>query len=85
MHILLDIDGVMVPAKCLKQPELLLDRFPSLSTKIVKALSELIGPNDSIVLFPLIMCPSHLIYPRTRAMNSSVKMLILNFISLLGK
>jgi len=50
MRILLDIDGVMVPAKGWKQPELLPDGFPAFSTKAVAALSELIGPDHTIVL-----------------------------------
>lgn len=50
MLILLDIDGVMVPAKNWKIPELLDDGFPAFSKNAVNALNALISKNDTIVL-----------------------------------
>lgn len=51
MLILLDIDGVMVPANAWKQPEFLDDGFPMFNTRSVKALQKiLIETNASILL-----------------------------------
>ena len=51
MKLFLDIDGVMVPAKGYKLPELLPDGFPAFSSKATKALSNLIDKyNADVVL-----------------------------------
>lgn len=50
MLIFLDIDGVMVPAKGWKSPELLNDGFPLFSSKATIALNQLISDNDTIML-----------------------------------
>lgn len=50
MLIFLDIDGVMVPAKGWKSPELLNDGFPAFSSKATIALNQLISDNDTIML-----------------------------------
>jgi len=51
MLILLDIDGVMVPAKGWKAPELLSDGFPDFSPKSVSGLRKIISATGaSIVL-----------------------------------
>ncbi|BDQ11651.1 HAD domain-containing protein [Sediminibacterium sp. TEGAF015] len=50
MLILLDIDGVMVPAKGWKSPELLNDGFPEFSSKATIALQQLISDDDTIML-----------------------------------
>lgn len=51
MLFFLDIDGVMVPAKSWKSPELLNDGFPSFSNRAVYALGKLLSKrNVSIVL-----------------------------------
>jgi hypothetical protein len=49
MLVLLDIDGVMVPVKSWKAPELMEDGFPAFSTKAVHALQNLIS-DDTIVM-----------------------------------
>lgn len=49
MLVLLDIDGVMVPVKSWKAPELLEDGFPAFSIKAVHALQNLIF-DDTIVM-----------------------------------
>lgn len=46
MLLLLDIDGVMVPAKGWKSPELLDDGFPAFSMKATRALQLLLAEND---------------------------------------
>ena len=50
MQIFLDIDGVMVPAKCWKSPELLDDGFPAFSARAIKTLQRLISNETTIVL-----------------------------------
>lgn len=50
MNILLDIDGVMVPAKSWSQPELLEDGFPSFSVKATYALNKLIAATQASVV-----------------------------------
>ncbi|MFM2232565.1 MAG: hypothetical protein RJB31_1266 [Bacteroidota bacterium] len=49
MLIFLDIDGVLVPAKSWKSPEMLDDGFPAFSEDATKALRQLIS-NDVTVL-----------------------------------
>ncbi|MDI3318583.1 HAD domain-containing protein [Pinibacter soli] len=43
MLIFLDIDGVMVPAKGWKAPEMLSDGFPAFSNKATNALRNLVS------------------------------------------
>lgn len=50
MLIFLDIDGVMVPAKGWKSPELLSDGFPAFSSKASPILQGLISENTTIIL-----------------------------------
>ena len=50
MLLFLDIDGVMVPAKGWKSPELLNDGFPEFSSKETIALQQLISDDDTIML-----------------------------------
>jgi hypothetical protein len=50
MRFLLDIDGVMVPAKAWEQPPLLEDGFPAFSTKAVQAMAAIVNQTDTIVL-----------------------------------
>ncbi len=50
MFIFLDIDGVMVPAKGWKSPELLNDGFPAFSPLAVRALQCLITEDTKVVL-----------------------------------
>ena len=50
MLFLLDIDGVMVPAKGWKSPELLDDGFPAFSGKSTSTLQSLISVDDTIML-----------------------------------
>ncbi|MEI7978902.1 MAG: HAD domain-containing protein [Bacteroidota bacterium] len=50
MLIFLDIDGVMVPAKSWKNPELLDDGFPAFSSKAVHVLQQLITNDTTIML-----------------------------------
>jgi hypothetical protein len=50
MRIFLDIDGVMVPAKGWKSPELLKDGFPSFSSKATYVLQNLIEDDTVIML-----------------------------------
>lgn len=50
MLIFLDIDGVMVPAKSWKNPELLDDGFPAFSLKAVHVLQQLITKDTTIML-----------------------------------
>ena len=50
MLIFLDIDGVMVPAKGWKAPELLDDGFPVFSSKATSVLQKLISFNATIIL-----------------------------------
>ncbi len=48
MILLLDIDGVMVPQKSWKQPEILEDGFPAFSSNAVEALNNLIV-SDTVI------------------------------------
>jgi len=51
MKLLLDIDGVMVPASPWKRPDFLSDNFPVFTSKATKALQRiLIETNASVVL-----------------------------------
>lgn len=50
MLIFLDIDGVMVPAKSWKSPELLDDGFPAFSGAATHALRQLIANNVTVML-----------------------------------
>lgn len=50
MLIFLDIDGVMVPAKSWKNPELLDDGFPAFSLKAIHVLQQLIAKDTTIML-----------------------------------
>lgn len=50
MLLFLDIDGVMVPAKSWKNPELLNDGFPAFSSKASNALQHLISENVTLML-----------------------------------
>ena len=50
MLILLDIDGVMVPATIWKKPEFLNDGFPMFSSKAVHALQKIISETDANIL-----------------------------------
>jgi HAD domain in Swiss Army Knife RNA repair proteins len=50
MLLFLDIDGVMVPAKGWKKPELLSDGFAAFSGKAVSVLQNLISKNTTVVL-----------------------------------
>jgi hypothetical protein len=50
MLIFLDIDGVMVPAKSWKSPELLDDGFPAFSVSASLALRQLIANNVTVML-----------------------------------
>jgi HAD domain in Swiss Army Knife RNA repair proteins len=50
MLILLDIDGVMVPASSWKRPEILGDGFPAFSPKAVKALQKFIFATSADIL-----------------------------------
>ena len=50
MLILLDIDGVMVPAKSWKKPEFHADGFPEFGLKAVQALQKIIAETNAGVL-----------------------------------
>lgn len=50
MLIFLDIDGVMVPAKGWKNPELLNDGFPAFSSKSSRALQSLMSKDTTVIL-----------------------------------
>ena len=50
MLLFLDIDGVMVPAKSWKSPELLNDGFPEFSVKATSTLQKLISEDVTIIL-----------------------------------
>ena len=50
MFIFLDIDGVMVPAKSWKSPELLDDGFAAFSSKATSVLQSIIFENTTIML-----------------------------------
>lgn len=50
MLILLDIDGVMVPASGWKAPELLDDGFPDFSAKATKALNKIIAATNAAIV-----------------------------------
>jgi len=50
MLILLDIDGVMVPANSWKKPEFLDDGFPVFNSKSVKALQKIISETNASLL-----------------------------------
>lgn len=50
MLIFLDIDGVMVPAKSWKSPELLNDGFPAFSSKASSVLQSLISEGTTVIL-----------------------------------
>ena len=50
MLILLDIDGVMVPAKGWTTPELLNDGFPDFSARAARVLQSLLSEDTTVVL-----------------------------------
>ena len=50
MLLFLDIDGVMVPAKGWKSPQILEDGFPAFSNKAASALQSLISENVIVML-----------------------------------
>jgi hypothetical protein len=50
MLIFLDIDGVMVPAKGWKVPELMIDGFPAFSSKAISVLQNLITDDTTLIL-----------------------------------
>lgn len=50
MLIFLDIDGVMVPAKGWKSPELLKDGFPAFNSNASSILQNLISENTKVIL-----------------------------------
>src|ERR1700733_12609381 len=50
MLILLDIDGVMIPANSWKKPEFLDDGFPVFHSRSVKALQKIIAETDASLL-----------------------------------
>ena len=50
MLIFLDIDGVMVPAKGWKSPEILNDGFPAFSSKSTRTLQSLISVEVTVML-----------------------------------
>jgi hypothetical protein len=50
MLIFLDIDGVMVPAKSWKSPELLNDGFAAFSSKATHVLEHLVSGSNTIIL-----------------------------------
>ncbi|HET7116433.1 MAG TPA: HAD domain-containing protein [Hanamia sp.] len=50
MLIFLDIDGVMVPAKSWKNPDLLNDGFPAFSSKASSVLQSLISEGTTVIL-----------------------------------
>ncbi len=50
MFIFLDIDGVMVPAKGWKSPEILMDGFPAFSSKAINVLNSLLSESTTVLL-----------------------------------
>ena len=50
MLLFLDIDGVMVPAKSWKIPEILNDGFPAFDIKAVRVLQKLISEDTTVIL-----------------------------------
>lgn len=50
MLFFLDIDGVMVPAKSWKSPELLEDGFPAFSNKAINAFQKLLSADTTVIL-----------------------------------
>lgn len=50
MLFLLDIDGVMVPAKGWKAPEFLSDGFPAFSSKATRTLQRLLSEEVTVIL-----------------------------------
>jgi hypothetical protein len=50
MLILLDIDGVMVPANSWKKPELMNDGFPMFNSRSVKALQRILSETNASIL-----------------------------------
>jgi hypothetical protein len=55
MFLLLDIDGVMVPANSWRRPELLADGFVAFDPKAVKALNKILHYHD----FEIVLSTSH--------------------------
>jgi hypothetical protein len=55
MLLLLDIDGVMVPANSWRRPEILADGFVEFNPKAVKALNKILISND----FEIVLITSH--------------------------
>ena len=50
MLVFLDIDGVMVPAKPWKAPEMMEDGFPMFAPKAIAALKRLLSPVTQVIL-----------------------------------
>ena len=50
MIILLDIDGVMVPASSWKTPEFLNDGFPNFSPRAINSLNKIISKTNASIL-----------------------------------
>lgn len=50
MLILLDIDGVMVPANSWKRPEFLSDGFPAFSVKSIASIQKIISETNASIL-----------------------------------
>ena len=50
MLILLDIDGVLVPAKSWQAPQIMQDGFPAFSNNAVLVLNQLFTGNETIIL-----------------------------------
>jgi len=50
MYLLLDIDGVMVPANSWRRPEILDDGFPAFTAKAVNALNKIISYSQAEII-----------------------------------
>lgn len=50
MYILLDIDGVMVPATSWKAPQILADGFPEFSKKAISSLNNILNETGATIL-----------------------------------
>jgi ATP-dependent helicase/DNAse subunit B len=55
MLLLLDIDGVMIPANSWRRPEILADGFVEFNPKAIKALNKILKYND----FEIVLTTSH--------------------------
>ena len=70
MLILLDIDGVMVPASSWKKPEFLHDGFPVFSFKSVQALNKIIAETNANILLTTSHKTSYLISDWIKMFNA---------------